>query len=155
VIDDNEWLTYRMDSASLVDNDIYAVGVVGTGPGSLPPREEKSPGSLKGRIVAVDSAPLADGSPLAGLSVDVCVEALYRKTYDQSPCAAQPFSRSATTDDNGTFEIADLPAGFYVVVIGEDGAWMPVKSASGMSSRRVHVLAGERVYLGEVVLGGE
>lgn len=148
VLTDETWRVYRMDNADLADHNVYALDVVGAGP-PLPDALEKPEGSLIGRIIT------EDGAPLEGATVEICVEKLYSRYYGDTPCADQPLVRSAATDADGAFAFEALPAGFYVVTVEAEDGWAQLTTSSGMASERVPVAPGEETDIGEIRLGEE
>ncbi len=146
VLDGTTWHAYRMDNAGLVDNDLYALGVVEAGP-SLPEPMEKTPGSIRGQVV------LADGQPVAAAAVEICVERLGSNFYGETPCDGQPFVRTTETDAEGSFVVSDLPVGLYVLAVNVGGDWTQLTSELGFSSERIPVEAGQETYLGEFIVG--
>ena len=148
VVDGNDWRWFRMDNSDLGDHDIYALAVLGGGP-SLPGAVEKPLGSIQGQIVH------EDGEPIAGATVEICVEKLGSRFYGATPCSDQPFTSGAETDADGKFVIIDLPAGFYVVAVDAGDGWVQLTTDLGLVSERVLVEPGEETYLGELVVGAE
>ncbi|MCP4541897.1 MAG: hypothetical protein GY832_32610 [Chloroflexi bacterium] len=146
ILDGTTWQAYRMNNADLADNNIYALAVVKAGP-TLPEPMEKASGSMKGRVV------LENGQPVAGSTVEICVERLGSSFYGETPCADQPFIRITETDADGHFAFSDLPVGLYVLSVNIDGNWTQLTTELGFSSERIPVEAGQETYLGEFIVG--
>lgn len=137
VFDGANWKTYLMSNSGLGDNDVEFVVVTRDGP-SLPALEEKSPGSLTGKLEK------ADGTPLANATVEICVETLASTFSGDTPCSDQPFLLSTKTDSNGTFLIENVPTGYYVIVAETgDGDWAQLVDDFGISSERTLIQPGE------------
>jgi len=145
VFDKYEWHIYRMDNTNLVDHDIRALGIIDGGP-PLPEPHPKSPGSITGQVVN------EDGIPVARAGVEICVERLYKRSYDAPPCAGQPFSRSTETDDEGKFHFEELPSGYYALSVYDGEVWTQMVGEVGNASMRIPVLPDEDTYLGEFIL---
>ena len=116
--DGANWQTFLMSNSDLGNNDIEFVLATNDGPATLPAPEEKAKGSLTGKLE------MADGTPLADATVEICVETLASTFSGETPCSDQPFFLSTKTDANGVFLIENVPAGYYVIVAEtDDGSW--------------------------------
>jgi hypothetical protein len=106
-----------MSNSPLLDDEIYSLAVAGAGP-KLPARQEKSPGILTGRIVK-------NSDPLAGRSVQACVEFVGMIFTGKTPCDDQAFFRTVKTGSDGTFTFAGLPVSKYALTFqNADGKWL-------------------------------
>ena len=146
VIEGNTWTTYQMSNSTLADNDIYAIGIIGNGP-NLPTAQKMASGSLSGKFIA------ADGAPLPEARVEICVEPIYSTSRGATPCEGQPCVRSTTTSTNGAFAVENLPPGYYVIVIDTGETWVLYTRASRLAAERVRVQPGENTDLGVIILG--
>jgi ligand-binding sensor domain-containing protein len=145
ILDGENWYTYRMDNAELVDNDLRVVAVTGNGP-PLPAPVEKGIGSIIARLV--DSS----GQPLANTTVEICVESIGIFYSGASPCAGQPFSVQVTTDGDGYFTATDLPESYYGIAVKYGDKWVRMTNSLGISSERVLVRAGDQKDLGTITI---
>lgn len=137
VFDGANWQTFLMSNSGLGDNDVEFVVVTKDGP-ALPAFEEKPPGSLTGVLEN------ADGTPVADVTVEICVETLASTFSGDTPCSDQPFFLSTKTDSNGTFLIENVPAGYYVIVAETaPDNWAQLTDQFGISSERTLIQAGE------------
>lgn len=137
VTDGSNWQTYLMSNSGLGDNDVQFVVVTRDGP-SLPSPEDKPLGSLAGNLKR------ADGTPLADVTVEICVETLASTFSGDTPCSDQPFFLSTKTNADGSFLIENVPAGYYVIVAETgDGDWAQLVDDFGISSERTLIQAGE------------
>jgi ligand-binding sensor domain-containing protein len=135
--DGANWQTFLMSNSGLGDNDVEFVVVTNDGP-ALPALEEKASGSLMGKIEK------ADGTPLTGATVEICVETLASTFTGDTPCSDQPFVLSTQTDANGVFLIENVPTGYYVIVADTgDSSWAQLTDQYGISSERTLIQAGE------------
>jgi hypothetical protein len=137
--DGTNWQTFLMSNSDLGDNDIEFVVTTNDGPVRVPAPEEKARGSLTGKLET------ADGTPLADIKVEICVETLASTFSGDTPCSDQPFFLSTKTNADGVFLIEDVPAGYYVIV-AETGAgnWAQLTDQFGITSERTLIQAGEK-----------
>lgn len=137
VIDDITWTTFRMSNSDLVDQDVYAIAVVGDGP-ALPEPVEEEAGSISGRLV------YEDGIPLANTTIEICIETLGSTYTGETPCSEQPFMLSGQTDADGNFTITGVPSGFYILTVQTGpGSWAQLVGFTGVFSERVRVDPGQ------------
>lgn len=127
-----DWQVYRMDTADMIDHDIYTVAVVGAGP-ALPEELSKAPGSLTG-LITIDDEPFVD------TTVEICIQTLGFSYYGDTPCSDQQLFYSTTTDESGTFLFEDVPVGLYVITVDTGDGWAQLETDYG---------TGERVFIGE------
>lgn len=118
VYDGKAWTIFQMSNSDLKDNTVNNVILLGAGPKTLPKLVTRKPGIVKGKIVQ-------GRDPVKETVIELCSEgspvAIFR---GKTPCGDYPDARSATTDADGEFEIADVPVGRYgFVVKGSDGKW--------------------------------
>ena len=145
VYDGKTWRAYHMHTSGLAENEVYAVSVVGKGP-KLPALEKKATGALTGVVVR-------DGKPLAGATVEVCVEFIGFSYSGDTPCSGQPFSKSTSTAKDGTFTIKALPTGRYSITLETpEGKWLRVTDQFSIGVRKATVLPGGTTDLGELDL---
>jgi hypothetical protein len=139
VFDGANWQTFLMSNSGLGDNDVNFILVSNDGP-ALPVIEEKAKGSLTGKLEK------ADGTPVADVTVEICVETLASTFSGDTPCSDQPFFLTTKTNADGTFLIENVPAGYYVIVAetGPD-SWAQLTDQFGISSERTLIQAGEQV----------
>ncbi len=145
VLTDDGARTYRVDNSGLLDNDTYAVAVGGGGP-VLPGEDPRPPSGLSG-IVTDDT-----GTPLAGITVEACVDELRDEFDGETPCSDHPFSVSTVTAADGRFEVGDLPAGRYTIALQSPAGWTRV--VDGSVAARYAAPAGEIADLGVITLSG-
>ena len=137
VFDGSNWQTFLMGNSGLGDNDVEFVVVTKDGP-ALPALEEKASGSLTGTLEKTD------GTPLADVTVEICVETLASTFTGDTPCSDQPFFLSTRTNADGSFLFENVPAGYYVIVAETgDGDWAQLTDDFGISSERTLIQAGE------------
>jgi len=148
VIEGEMWTVYQMSNSDLADDNIVTIAVAGTGP-ALPTAQQKAPGTITGRLVDTD------GAPMANAVLEVCVETIYSSYRGATPCEGHPYTRDAVSNANGVFTIENLPAGFYNLAVQTDDTWLLYSSRSGSASERFHVPAGETTDLGEIIVGQE
>jgi len=148
IIDGETWTSYQMSNSDLADDDIVAIAVAGIGP-ALPSVQKKAPGTITGRLVTLDGAPLAE------TPVEVCVETIYSSYGGNTPCEGHPYTRNAVSDADGAFTVENLPAGFYNLAIQTSKTWLLYTTRSSGSSERFLVPAGETVDLEEIVVSQE
>jgi hypothetical protein len=139
VIAESSFVHFRMDNSGLADNDIVAVAVVGDGP-PLPAEEKKQPGSISGRI-------LRAGKPIAGSDIELCVESPLGSSTGTTPCSGQPYLHQATTDAEGYFSVAELRAGYYILMVNLSGEWLTLEA---FGNRRILVEEARETDLGKV-----
>ncbi|HEX2995436.1 MAG TPA: two-component regulator propeller domain-containing protein [Anaerolineales bacterium] len=138
VYDGADWQTLLMSNSDLSDNDIDFVLTTKDGPATLPALAEKPKGSLTGKLEK------ADGTPLADVKVEICVETLASSFSGETPCSDQPFFLSTKTNADGVFLIEDVPAGYYVIVAETGDGWAQLTDQVGISSERTLIQAGEK-----------
>lgn len=132
------WQTFLMSNSGLGDNNIEFVLVSNDGP-ALPALEEKAKGSLTGTLEK------ADGTPLADVTVEICVETLASTFSGDTPCSDQPFFLSTKTTADGTFLIENVPAGYYVIVAETSAdSWAQLTDQYGITSEKTLIQAGEQ-----------
>jgi hypothetical protein len=137
VFDGANWQTFLMSNSDLGNNDVRFIAVNKDGP-TLPAVAEKAKGSIKGKLEN------ADGTPLANARVEICVETLASTFSGNTPCSDQPFVLSTETDADGTFNIADVPAGYYVIVAETAiDKWAQLTDEFGITSEKTLIQAGE------------
>lgn len=145
--DGANWQTFLMSNSDLGNNDIEFVLATNDGPATLPAPEEKARGSLTGKLE------MADGTPLADATVEICVETLASTFSGETPCSDQPFFLSTKTDANGVFLIENVPAGYYVIVAEtDDGSWAQLTDQFGITSERTLIQAGEKYDIATLTL---
>ena len=133
-----DWQTFLMSNSGLGDNNIDFVLVSNDGP-ALPALEEKAKGSLTGTLEK------ADGTPLADVTVEICVETLASTFSGDTPCSDQPFFLSTKTTADGTFLIENVPAGYYVIVAETSAdSWAQLTDQYGITSEKTLIQAGEQ-----------
>ena len=133
-----DWQTFLMSNSGLGDNNIEFVLVSNDGP-ALPALEEKAKGSLTGTLEK------ADGTPLADVTVEICVETLASTFSGDTPCSDQPFFLSTKTTADGTFLIENVPAGYYVIVAETSAdSWAQLTDQYGITSEKTLIQAGEQ-----------
>jgi hypothetical protein len=142
VYDGKNWLAYHMHTADLKSNYIEAITVYGD-PG-LPELVNKPNGSLSGRITS------KSGASTGGLTVEVCVTSFGIFYSGNTPCSRQPFHRSVTTDSNGYFNFADLPAGVYYLTFKMGREWKYMTSGFGIGSASYLVEPGKNTRIEEM-----
>ena len=145
VFDGTEWQTYLMQNSGLADNDVEFVVTTKDGP-ALPALDEKETGTLSGALEA------ADGTPLAGTTVEICVETLASTFSGDTPCSDQPFFLSTTTDENGSFTFENVPTGYYVIVADTGDTWAQLTDQFGISSERTLIEDGEDYDIGTLTI---
>ena len=147
IYDGKNWQTYRMDNADLLNHDISAIAVIDGGP-KLPAPAAKTNGSLTGYLTE-------DGTPLANIMVEICVESLYSYFSGDTPCADQPFFLQTTTDADGIFNFNDIPVGKYVLVAVLDTGFAQLTNDFGIGSEMIPVFEGEATDIGEITITAE
>ncbi|MBN2002129.1 MAG: carboxypeptidase regulatory-like domain-containing protein [Anaerolineae bacterium] len=145
IFSDNEWRSYRMDNTDMTEHNLVSLGVVDGGPTTIP-TIEKAPGSMSGRIVD------KSGTPLTGLSLELCVERLRSYSADVTPCTGQVFIRTTQTTAEGGFRFEALPPGYYVITVQYEEEWIQIRTPVGMNSERYLVTENENTYTGEFIL---
>jgi hypothetical protein len=147
VFDGANWQTLLMSNSGLGDNDINFVLVTNDGPALLPALEEKAKGSLTGKLEK------ADGTSLADITVEICVETLSSSFSGETPCSDQPFFLSTKTGADGVFLIENIPAGYYIIVAETgDGSWAQLTDEYGITSEKTLIQAGEKVDIETLTL---
>lgn len=143
ILEDEEWRTYQMGNSDIADNSIYVLSIVDGGPVLSPP-QTKEPGSLSGKIVD------ERGRPIKEAIVEICVERMFGRFREQTPCTGQPFHRSVNADNTGNFTVTELPPGRYVLAFYDGERWTHLTGEFGNASERILVEPGERTDLGEI-----
>lgn len=117
VFDGKKWTVFQAANSDLVENSATSIIALGKGP-KLPELVEKKPGKVIGKIIQ-------GRDPLAKTTIELCSEGAPVALFTgKTPCGDYPDARSAKTDDNGEFEIDDVPIGRYgFVVQGADKKW--------------------------------
>lgn len=77
-------------------------------------RPELRKGGLTGKV-------LRDGSPLAGVSVELCPSP--GMMFTESPCADAAIKFAGTADDKGVWTFDDVPLGAYGLAVEVGGKW--------------------------------
>ncbi|MBK9925505.1 MAG: hypothetical protein IPP66_09460 [Anaerolineales bacterium] len=145
VFDGSNWQNLFMSNSGLHDNDISFLIVSNDGP-ALPAVEEKAKGSLTGKLMDANNAPLAD------MRVEICVETLGTSYSGETPCSDQPFSLSSKTDSTGVFLFENVPAGYYVIVAETGTGWAQLTDQYGIGSERTLIEAGDKYDIGTLTL---
>ena len=145
IIDGDNRQTYRMENSAVGDNEIEFVVVVKDGP-TLPATTVQQPGSMTGKLEK------ADGAPLSGMRVEICVESLGSQFSGETPCSDQPFFLSTETDASGVFAFENIPVGYYVLVAETGDGWAQLTTEFGIGSERTPILAGESYDIGTLTL---
>lgn len=136
VFDGLSWTSYRMDTANLFDNEPDRVVVLGTGP-RLPDHMQKEPGSVSGKLIKTGI------TEFTNIQVEVCLRGVIIAYYGATPCAGQAFHALATVNPDGTFIVADIPAGKYELMVQIDAdTWF--------SSVSFEISPGTETNLGEI-----
>ena len=148
VIEGETWTVYQMSNSDLTDDNIVAIAVAGAGP-ALPTAQQKAPGTIKGQLIDVD------GAPLANAAIEVCVETIYSSYRGATPCEDHPYMRNAISDADGAFTIENLPSGFYNLAIQTGETWLLYTTRIRGASERFLVAAGETTDLGEITVEQE
>jgi len=143
VFDGSGWVTYTQANSGLADNRISALSVVSPGPASLPERTPLHVGTVSGRVLLGDQ-------PLAGAEVFVCTIVSY-PFYYITPCGGEVFG--AATNEQGRFQIDNVPIGTYQVVIHTpDGKWYARVGGLVQLPSSVEVKEGQTTDLGDLKL---
>ena len=145
VFDGQAWQAYRMHNSDLQDQDVNSVAVNGSGP-ALPDVTEKETGSMSGKLV------YSDGSPVANAPIEICIETLASIYYGDTPCADQAFLMQGQTNVDGTFSLAGIPAGYYILTVETNDGWAQLVGQFGTFSERVLVEAGQDSQLDEITI---
>lgn len=145
IFDGSAWSTYFMHTADLPDNEIKSVSISGAGP-TLPVPLEKASGSLSAQLLD------ANGQPLAGAQVEICVQRMGDQYYGDTPCDGQPFVAKGETDAEGRFTIENLPTGYYIVTYFHNSEWAQLVGQYGSFSERVLVEPDKNTDIGEIKL---
>jgi len=141
VFDGAHWVSYIEANSGLAYNQVSALAVVPPGPASLPERMELRAGTVSGRV-------LRGGEPLAGAEVSVCTHVSY-PYYFVTPCGGQAFS--ATTDEEGRFQIEKVSIGTYEVVIRTpEGDWYTRVGGLAQLPSSIEVQEGGTTDLGDL-----
>jgi hypothetical protein len=113
----------------------------------LPEPVEKEPGALAARLVT------RNGDPLANAAVEVCVSYI-SSNFNSTPCADQPFVLQTTTDAGGNFTLADVPTGYYRLVVNDpQTGWIILnEGSSNLEDEQVLVAPGQQTDLLQVVV---
>jgi hypothetical protein len=105
VFDGTEWKVFQAANSDLKENAVTSIAAFGTGPEKLPEAAAKEPGKVIGKVIQ-------GRDPLKGAVIELCSEGAPIGVFTgKTPCGDYPDARSATTDENGEFEIDDVPAG--------------------------------------------
>lgn len=143
VFDGGNWQTYHMSDSPLLDDEIFSLAVEGGGP-KLPAKQPKAPGSLTGRIVT-------NGDPIAGRSVQACVEFVGSIYAGDTPCEDQAFFRTVKTGSDGTFTFTDLPVSKYALTFqNKDGKWMRLTDGYKVGDKESTVTENGTTDLGDL-----
>ncbi|HEY0132848.1 MAG TPA: hypothetical protein VGB85_02175, partial [Nannocystis sp.] len=112
--------------------EVEDILVVGSGPATLPAAGPVQKGGLTGKV-------LRDGSPLAGVSVELCPSP--SMMFIESPCDSAGIKFAATADENGVWTFQDVPLGTYGLAVEVDGKWqitLGERVGIGMKAGKVH-----------------
>ncbi len=108
-----------------VDGTVTAIAVVDDGP-ALPTLRPPATGTVTGRVTR-------GGKAIARATVELCDVPLV--TFESTPCESSTFSRTATTDDAGRFQLPEIPIGSYSFAIKPDARWRVMMTGSNCCSR--------------------
>ncbi|NSW52803.1 MAG: hypothetical protein HPY85_09885 [Anaerolineae bacterium] len=147
VLSGSKWSVYHMNTSGLQTNRIEYIQVWGEGP-ALPEAEEKENGSISGRLLLNDAG-------LAQARVEICVEYLGMFYTGATPCSGQALVLSATTDAEGYYTFADVPAGCYSLIFRmPSGDWKVLSETFRLGSKQFCVSPGSE-YQVETLDAGE
>lgn len=93
---------------------VEGIVVVGSGPSALPVSGAVRTGGLTGKL-------LRDGSPLAGVDVEICPSP--SMIFSESPCADAVTKFAGKADDKGVWTFNDVPLGTYGIAVKIDDKW--------------------------------
>jgi hypothetical protein len=141
--DGTHWVSYTEANSGLAYNNVSALAVVPPGPASLPERMPLKAGTVIGSV-------LRGSQPLAGAEVSVCTEVSY-PSFFITPCGGEVFS--ATTNEQGRFQIDNVAIGTYQIVIHtHDGNWYTRVGGLGQLPSSIEVKEGQTTDLGDIKL---
>ncbi|HUQ05360.1 MAG TPA: hypothetical protein VM261_22815 [Kofleriaceae bacterium] len=108
-----------------IDGTVTAIAVVDDGP-TLPELRAAATGTITGRV-------LRGGKPVARAAVELCDMPLI--TFQTTPCAGAIFTRTATTDARGTFQLTDIPVGSFSFAVKPDARWRVMLGSSNCCTK--------------------
>jgi hypothetical protein len=94
--------------------DIAGIAVFGSGPTELPVAGPVRTGGLTGKL-------LRDGSPLAGIDVELC--STPGMMFTDSPCGKATVKFTGKSDERGVWSFAGVPLGSYGLAVKVDDQW--------------------------------
>jgi hypothetical protein len=127
VLDGKDWTVFQAANSDLAENNATSILALGKGPKTLPEPVAKKPGKVIGKIIQ-------GRDPVKKGVIELCSEGAPIGSFrGKTPCGDYPDALSATTDENGEFEIEDVPVGRYgFVVQGGDKKWYSFFSGSAV-----------------------
>ncbi len=144
ILDGETWHTYQMHTSDLATNEIQALGIVGSGPDSLPEPQTREPGELSGNL-------RENGQPLADVPVKLCV-GYPGLIIAHDPCADYPLDLSTKTDAEGHFTVTDIPRGFYTIMVNSPiQGWIAARNEYKLPTR-ILIEAGQKKDMGDIAL---
>lgn len=140
---DGKFEARHMHDSALPDNDFSAVAAVGKG-SELPPKSDRQPGSLEGRLE------WSDGKAVAGAEVQICGVGAGLLTGPEGPCGKRPLFLQATANGEGRFQFPKTPPAAYRIAVKPVGAprWIVFLGTTD----RLRVGAGEAKNAGTLVM---
>lgn len=94
--------------------EVEQIVIVGAGPTELPASGAVRKGGLTGKLVR-------DGSPLAGVEVEICPSP--GMIFSKSPCADANTRFAGKADDKGVWTFNDVPLGTYGIAVKVEDKW--------------------------------
>jgi len=147
VFDGSRWWTYTAATSGLAADGISAIACIGAGRVELPVPRTAAPGSVTGRVVT------GEGAPIAEAEVFVCWDVSWPIFTGPTPCRGTSYH--VFTDNDGRFVIQGISMGAYRIAIKrmEKGKakWYSV-GGIGSIPTMVRVLSGKDTYFGELKL---
>ena len=92
---------------------VRSIALVNDGPTTLPDAGPVQRATARGRLVI-------DDAPVAGANIELCTHAL---AITIPPCAKSRPVYTATSGEDGTFEVPDVAVGVYSLAVEHDGVW--------------------------------